>query len=549
MDLEINEVDDSDNSSIWDEEESASDEDSESEKEDFADVRVWCKHDSNNLQPAPPAYPFEGNPGIKITGINLEDPMAIFNAFFDDEIMEYIASETNRYADQFIEKNDLTPSARARHWKETNLKEMRLFFAILIYMGIVQKPVEEWYWSRRQSISTPFINDIIPYRRFQLLMKFLHFSNNETFDIKSHPQPKLKKIYEIFQLICRKFQSVYIPKKDITVDESLVPYKGKLGYKQYIPSKRARFGVKLYELCESDTGYIWNMIVYTGKDTPFSNNYANFGTATRCVMTLVHPLLGMGYCLSLDNFYNSPELADLLISHKTDVYGTIRQNRKHLPPALKNEKLTKGDIVAFQKGKMCVMKWQDKKPVCIISTIHNSQIIETQKRGKCIFKPKAVMDYNLTMGGVDKSDQCLSYYPAIRNQQRKYYKKLFRHLLNQVVWNSFILHKIHGGALKHLDFRVQLFEGLIKHNLMDYRPQKSMGKTPGILRLNARHFPSPVTPTACKEKPTRRCVVCSNNMDENGKRKRRETRYECTQCNVGLCVSPCFERYHTIENY
>ena len=538
---------DSDNSSVWDE--SASDEsDSESETDDLDAARVWCKQESLNSQPPPP-FPFTGNPGVKAPGIDFEDPLNIFNVFFDDEIVDYIASEMNRFADQFIEKTELTPSARARHWKETDGKELRVFFAILIYMGIVQKPHEEWYWSKRESISTPFISEIMPHRRFQLLMKFLHFSNNESFDSRSHPHPKLKKIYEIFQLLSRKFQTIYMPEKDIAVDESLVPYKGKLGYKQFIPSKRARFGVKLYELCESSSGYIWNIIIYTGKDTPFSNNYSSYGIATRCVMTLIEPLLNKGYCVSLDNFYNSPELADLLISNKTDVYGTLRQNRKNLPPAIKNQKLKNGELVAFQKGKICVMKWQDKKPVCMISTVHNGEIIEMQKRGKIVSKPKAVFDYNHTMGGVDKSDQCLAYYPTMRNQQRKYYKKLFRHLLDMVIWNSFCLYQKNGGKVKHLEFRMKLFEGLIKCNLDEHTRHKSVGRNPNILRLNARHFPSIVAPTQKQKNPCRRCVVCSNIVDKNGKRKRKESRYECTICNVGLCVVPCFERYHTLENY
>lgn len=42
-------------------------------------------------------------------------------------------------------------------------------------------------------------------------------------------------------------------------------------------------------------------------------------------------------------------------------------------------------------------------------------------------KIKPVFFYNVTMGGVDRSDQCFSYYPVARNQQRKYYKKIFRH--------------------------------------------------------------------------------------------------------------------------
>ncbi|GFV45445.1 piggyBac transposable element-derived protein 4 [Trichonephila clavipes] len=74
-------------------------------------------------------------------------------------------------------------------------------------------------------------------------------------------------------------------------------------------------------------------------------------------------------------------------------------------------------------------------------------------------------------------------------------------------------------------------------------------KSSGNLRLMERHFPSYVPPTPKKEAPTRYCAVCRAKRDSNGKRKRKESRYMCSSCNVGLCASPCFQIYHTVENF
>ena len=49
--------------------------------------------------------------------------------------------------------------------------------------------------------------------RFSLIMKFLHFSNNEDFDTSTHPAPKLKKIWEVYQMLLHKFQSTYTPQR------------------------------------------------------------------------------------------------------------------------------------------------------------------------------------------------------------------------------------------------------------------------------------------------------------------------------------------------
>jgi hypothetical protein len=46
-------------------------------------------------------------------------------------------------------------------------------------------------------------------------------------------------------------------------------WKGRLPWKVYIPSKHARFGIRSFELCEAKSGYVWNFIIYIGKDGVF----------------------------------------------------------------------------------------------------------------------------------------------------------------------------------------------------------------------------------------------------------------------------------------
>ncbi|GBL58092.1 PiggyBac transposable element-derived protein 4, partial [Araneus ventricosus] len=119
------------------------------------------------------------------------------------------------------------------------------------------------------------------------------------------------------------------------------------------------------------------------------------------------------------------------------------------------------------------------------------------------------------MGGVDKADQCLSYYPTVRNQQKKYYLKIFRQILNQLVWNSFVLYKKNGGTMSHLDFRLQLVEELAKI----YGESKHTSQnTTSSDRLNGRHFPSHIQPTQKKKAPTKICIVCSQKFNEKGQR-------------------------------
>ncbi|CAL1300060.1 unnamed protein product [Larinioides sclopetarius] len=200
--------------------------------------------------------------------------------------------------------------------------------------GIVKKPDIELYWSRRHSTSTPFFSKIMSYRRFHLIHRYLHFSDDAKFDAKTHECPKLQKLWPVIKHLNARYQEIMTPERDVTIDESLMLFKGRLHWKQYIPLKRSRFGIKSFMLCESKSGYVYQFIIYTGKDTLFDNNYQYLCKSSQVVMTLMQPLLNKGYCLTTDNYYTSPELADILLSKRTDMYGTLKLNRKDVPKEL-----------------------------------------------------------------------------------------------------------------------------------------------------------------------------------------------------------------------
>jgi len=207
----------------------------------------------------------------------------------------------------------------------------------------------------------------------------------------------------------------------------------------------------------------------------------------------------------MDN--TSPELFEVLIQNKTDAYGTVRSNRRNLPPNFPKEKLKKGEVAAWQKGKMIALKWKDKKDVCLMSTVHNaaSSIVKT-KGGQEILKPNLVLDYNHTMGGVDKADQELTYYPVMRKQQKRYYKKIFRHFLEQCLWNAYILflensdrQSSSSKAVEHADFQLMIVDRLFMEHMTVVTPGKKPGRRSlvqgNLERLTVRHFIDHVPPT------------------------------------------------------
>ena len=101
-------------------------------------------------------------------------------------------------------------------------------------------------WSTDSLLHTPVFNKYMSRDRFQILLKCLHFCCN------SH-QPsgdRLFKLQMVLDELRNNFKSAFRPYQNVCIDESLLLFKGRLSFKQYIPSKRHRFGVKLFILCD-----------------------------------------------------------------------------------------------------------------------------------------------------------------------------------------------------------------------------------------------------------------------------------------------------------
>ena len=409
---------------------------------------------------ARPRFAFLGANKVNVDFNDEINVLECFQKFIDEDMWQLFAEQTNIYANQFLAANpNLKPGSRARSWRYTNPTEMKTLIGLLMLQGIIRKPEIGMYFSKRESILTPYFSQIITEKRFRLLLKFLHFADNSKFEPDKHHK-KLYKIQPILDHLKSKFSSVYTPEQNICVDESLLPWKGRLGWIQYIPTKRSRFGVKFYKLCESSTGYVWNFTVYTGEDTIYGQRYPGEQTTSRIVLELADKLLDKGYCLYLDNWYTSPKLVDTLCTRKTDVVGTMRTNRKELPDFVKKAKLEKGKTVTAFREKQMIMKWKDKRDVVLVSTFHDGTMEPVKTRKGVIQKPSVVLDYNKNMGGVDMNDAQLQSYKLARERLKRWYQKMFRYLLDMVCLNAFIIYKKKGGRISRLNFQLTLAESL-----------------------------------------------------------------------------------------
>ena len=153
-----------------------------------------------------------------------------------------------------------------------------------------------------------------------------------------------------------------------------------------------------------------------------------------------------------------------------------------------------------------------------------------------------MVEYNKHMGIVDQCDMQLSFTESTRKTM-KWYKKLFIHLLDLAVYNSYILYKESRNVEMELStFQLHLIKELCERGPQEKHYHDRPGQErPG--RLTERHFPSLIT-----NGRRRKCHICSNTR-KKPRNNNQKTYYECVECNVGLCVSPCFKEYHTLMHF
>ena len=98
----------------------------------------------------------------------------------------------------------------------------------------------------------------------------------------------------------------------------------RIAFLQYLPKKPTRFGIKVWVISESKTGYVLDFQIYTGA----TNDVLKHGLGYRVVMDLIEQYQHKGHCLFVDNFYTSPKLLIDLFVKGTYGTGTVRTNRK-----------------------------------------------------------------------------------------------------------------------------------------------------------------------------------------------------------------------------
>jgi len=114
----------------------------------------------------------------------------------------------------------------------TGLAELYCFFAMSLLTRNKKLSLAE-YWSKDKLLRSDIFGELMTRDRYFKLLQMLHFT-----DDVSRTNDRLYKIRNV-EILPKAFNESFQPYQRLCIDESLLLYKGRLSFKQYIPSKRS----------------------------------------------------------------------------------------------------------------------------------------------------------------------------------------------------------------------------------------------------------------------------------------------------------------------
>lgn len=519
-------------------------------KPGYTDSEVdWVKRKIENISwhmpthDDPPAIevtvPWSGMKEIYAGILANAEPIEYFELFLSPDIITKIVEETNLYATQYLLATDISNQSRLHGWQPVTVDEMYSFLALIGWMGVVKLPAIRDYWRTHLLYGIPLARTVMARNRFEMILKFIHFSDNQT----ANTEDRLYKVRDGIDMFIKNYQKVFTPGEKICVDESLVAWRGRLLFRQYIPNKAAKYGIKIFKLC-TDKGYTWNLLIYCGK----SQN-AETEVSENTVMVLAKDLLGDGRTLYTDNYYTSVPLAYRLRKNKTHLVGTLRANRKYLPRDVMCAKLRRGDFSAKQTDDgIVVLNWRDKRDVRMLSTKTSAlkTLPNESRRGPTIQKPICIFDYNNGKSSIDISDQMATYGSALRRCTKWYRKLMFEIIWGTSLVNAHFLYNANTirKKLTITEFREQVLASMFA------KASRHKDSNPGPSRTRREETHHLVTNIQDGQKVRGRCSECYKKYGRQGIKnadgkivRASQVNTKCSVCNIIICKK-CYNATH-----
>lgn len=463
-----------------------------------------------------------------------KNALEAWNLLFTDNMIQIIVEFTNKKIRTMSANYTVSAKNRISFLSITTSEEIRAFIGLLYLQGIFKSNHENLrsLWAT-DGTGRDIFHCTMTLARFNFLLSTLRFDDEAT-RAERRAITKLAPIKDLFEEFVQRSRKNYIPGEFLTVDEMLVAFRGRCGFRMYMPNKPAKYGIKLQILADSKTHYMCNAEVYLGRDNGPVQQSA-FLQPTQVVLRLITSLpKKSNRNITGDNWYSSVELVNELLKNNLTYVGTMKKkkNKRQIPPEFQasRSRPESSSLFGFQSKTTMVSHVPKKgKSVILISSMHHDAKID-----KNTLKPDIILFYNDTKSGVDALDQKCVHFSTSR-RTRRWPMVLFFQMLNIAGVNSRVLYQCSpkGTEIERYSFLKKLGMALCKDYMeirMNNKYIRRQLRESIALRLGTS---LPVDPTPVPEQSRskrKRCAFCPAKKD-------RKTSASCKKCNKPICFS------------
>jgi hypothetical protein len=359
-------------------------------------------------------------------------------------------------------------------------------------------------WTEADGLRDPTIADTMDRDSFIQIHQYICFQ-----DYSRRPESvkdkrnKCWKVQPLLTHVSQAFQKLWTIGREMTIDESMILCKSRyVQWKQYMPLKPIKHGIKVFVLCCGATGYVYNFHVYQGRGT-----LAPADAITSVLLTA--ELCFTGRILFTDNYYTSVSLAvTLLAAYGVYLVGTFSPRKgAPNPDVFPYSKLTSADghhvargwlrraTRAFRQGASNVVVqailWRDSKVCGFLSTafIGCSEGSEVLRSCRGAFKTlriaahEVVVKYLANYGAVDRADRGMADHNVAIRSSRWVMTVVFW-CINAVLWNVWVVARFYmdsdGGRYSEYKGKRQKFQLSMSAQAFDLCLERAAEKHGGL---------------------------------------------------------------------
>ncbi|XP_030765498.1 piggyBac transposable element-derived protein 3-like [Sitophilus oryzae] len=231
---------------------------------------------------------------------------------------------------------------------QLDIDDIYTYLGILFLSGYAPLPRRRMYWETSEDVHNTLVSKSMRRTRFFEISSNLHAAGNDNLP----ENDKLGKVRYLIDALNTKFLQYAPLQSNILIDESMIPYYGRHGCKQYIRGKPIRFGYKAIDVVKG---------MGLGETVVF--HFANI---------IKNHFADQKLSLYFDNFFTSAKLVSMLGQIGIGATGTTREHRTGKCSLIENAKIKK-----FDRGAMCSafdarnnivgVCWKDNNVVTLMS--------------------------------------------------------------------------------------------------------------------------------------------------------------------------------------